>query len=312
MLEFEVVFLLIGAMIFVTLYFEGRKGWKNTGNQRVGVTLPHDKVHESMVQDVVTMYKRQWILSIIFGVIMWIPVFFILDKISYLILYIFAWSVCCMFGTLWIQKKYFRIMLQVKRENGWYMPPPKDIHMDAKMYADGDIYWEKGFYLNPTDSNLFITKRFGHGTTINFGTKFGKILGAIFATLFVILFVTIVWVFSQFERENPFEVTIQSDLVQIETLFYDYEFAYSDIESIYMQDTFPPSYRTNGMGLPSIRIGNFMIEGYGRSKVYVYNNRPPYLFVQLKDMTVVLNGKTEIETRILYEALHAEKKKSYQ
>lgn len=50
-------------------------------------------------------------------------------------------------------------------------------------------------------------------------------------------------------------------------------------------------------------VGHFSLSGYGNSMLFVYNGKPPYLAIHLKNRVVILNGKTPEETRQYHRLL---------
>lgn len=172
------------------------------------------------------------------------------------------------------------------------------------IYTDSDEYWEKGYYYNPYDSKVTVEKRVGYGSCYNMATKKGKFMtyfSNIFA-LVVILGITIPTFLWDFGKIN---VIKNENIISIKAPLYNYEFNTADIESISLVDNLPSGgLKTNGVGTAMYSIGNFNINGYGPSKMYIYRNKPPYIIVKLKSNYLFINGQTSQETNVYYELLN--------
>lgn len=172
----------------------------------------------------------------------------------------------------------------------------------SSLCVDEDYYWQGGFYNNPNDSRTLVDKRIGIGQTINVGTKKGKmayyslIIGLPVFLLALFLF------FLNMDSAN-FELTISDNQVEIHAPMYGYKFPLSDIQSITITDTVPGGSRTNGAATSEYRLGNFSLKGYGRSKLYVYNNQPQYIVLELPDLYIFFSAKTPEQTQEYYELL---------
>jgi len=174
----------------------------------------------------------------------------------------------------------------------------------APIYVDEDYYWRGGFYNNPNDCRTLVEKRIGYGQTLNLGTKkgrmayYGLIIGlpAFLLTMFL-MFLSL--------DTAKFDLTITDDMVQIHAPLYGYEFPLEDIESITTLKTLPSGRRTNGAATSEYSLGNFSLQGYGRSKLYVYNKQPLYIVIKLPDLYVFFNANTEEETQQYYQQLLA-------
>jgi hypothetical protein len=214
---------------------------------------------------------------------------------------------------LWFVQDYeYRVLsrekTQVRRHvllQKW-LPTPLDrllSHADGPVYVDGDEHWINGYYYNPEDRKTMVEKRIGTGFTANLATKSGKwniygviaFVGIVFGLL-IILFVRMDFA--------TFQMVVGDTKVEMKAPIYNYEFSMNDIENITMVDSLPEhASRTNGAGTETYYLGNFNIEGYGSSKVYIYRNYPPFIVIELKDKTVFFNTKSAEETREYYELL---------
>jgi hypothetical protein len=100
------------------------------------------------------------------------------------------------------------------------------------------------------------------------------------------------------------EMTMVSDnnTIEIQAPMYGYQFDANDIVSIDMIDDIPGGIRTNGISTNRYSLGNFDINGYGKSKLYVVWGAP-YIVIELDDLYVFINGDTEDQTQDYYNQL---------
>lgn len=170
------------------------------------------------------------------------------------------------------------------------------------IYVDEDYYWQGSFYNNPNDSRTMVEKRIGYGQTINIATKKGKIAyyGLIIGlpALLLAMFLT----FVSFDTAE-FDLTIADNQVYIHAPMYKYDFSVSEIRSVTTIDNLPHGTRTNGAATSKYNLGNFRLNSYGASKMYVYKDQQAYVVVELPDLYVFITGKTPERTQEIYEIL---------
>lgn len=171
---------------------------------------------------------------------------------------------------------------------------------ESKLLFDEDVYWLKGYYDNPNDKRILVDERVGMGMTLNMGNVYGKIIASVIYTLLAILLIGLFGTFYMVEKSS-FNLYQQGDTFYTEAPFYKTSFNENEIVNVRLINDLPAGSRTNGFGLPSIDLGNYFLHGYGKSKVYVYRNKPPFVIIELKEKTVLINGKTEEETLRIYE-----------
>lgn len=170
------------------------------------------------------------------------------------------------------------------------------------VYADDDEYWIRGYYYNPSDSRTTIEKRYGYGYTYNMATTKGKVIGWGLPLLIIPLLLVLSVMFIRLDTAS-FSLSINGDTARISAPFYGYSFNVKDIEEVKMMDSVPKGTRTNGAATGKYSLGNFNLNEYGRSKLYVYNENPPFILIKLKDMYIFLNGKTRDKTDEYYRML---------
>ena len=62
--------------------------------------------------------------------------------------------------------------------------------------------------------------------------------------------------------------------------------------------------RTNGVGLPTLSKGHFIVKGYGSSLLFIQNGSSPYLYIELKNRKIFINDKDPKQTRAWYQQLN--------
>ena len=102
---------------------------------------------------------------------------------------------------------------------------------------------------------------------------------------------------------TPFTLSVQEDLVTVHAPMYQDTFSVKEIEGLSLTDTIPLGKRTGGAATNRYLLGNFQMEGYGKSRLYVYLNEAPAVVIQLSDRTVFYTGKTEEESLRAYQEL---------
>lgn len=173
---------------------------------------------------------------------------------------------------------------------------------EAPLYVDDDYYWQGGFYNNPNDSRTMVEKRFGYGYTINVATAKGKLA---YYSLLIGLPLLLLGVFLpllSFDTAD-FDLKVTENQVVIDAPFYGYQFPVNDIISVTTIDTLPSGAKTNGAATSKYSLGNFSLQGYGKSKMYVYKGHPPYIAIELPGLYVIFNAKTPEKTREYHELL---------
>jgi len=166
---------------------------------------------------------------------------------------------------------------------------------------DDDRYWKHGLYNNTNDPRVIVAKRYGIGYTFNIGSPKGKrfFYGTLIGVGVILLAVICMFLLPLF---NPFRLSIGTDSVTIQSPVYATSFPMSDIREVELVDELPGGIRTNGISTGQYNLGNFTLDGYGKSKMYVYNNYPPFLVIRM-DNTVFYNSKDSEQTHLIYTQL---------
>lgn len=173
------------------------------------------------------------------------------------------------------------------------------------IFTDDDEYWINGTtYNNPNNHSIMVPKRIGIGSTINIGTKAGK---SIYYGLFVLVAFALIgigWLAVQTDFSTPTLSTDADGTVSIKFPMYNYSFAMKDVQELTLVDHLPSGgRRTNGVATDAVAIGNFKFDEFGKSKLYLVKNSPPYIVIKLPDVYVLYNNKDANETLRIYAVL---------
>lgn len=170
--------------------------------------------------------------------------------------------------------------------------------------VDQDYYWRGGIYSNPHDERLLVAQRVGYGATLNFGTRRGKALGVLIFGAAVAGLLFLLFMFAAFDHAH-YELRIAEELITITAPFYGFSFTRDELKSVAILEDLPSGMRTNGAETRQYSLGNYIMRGYGKSKVYIHKGKPPYLVLELAHLHVFFNGETAEQTKQHYAELQA-------
>ena len=171
------------------------------------------------------------------------------------------------------------------------------------IYTDNDEFWSRGVYNNPNDRSVTVEDRTGYGITYNLGTKKGRIIyyGSLIFAGIIVIGVTLNLM--RFDHAN-FTLNVDNNIVKINAPTYGTEFNIDDIQEISMINKLPSGIRTKGVGASTYNLGNFSINDYGQSKLYIYFENPNCISIKLKNNTYIFfNSKSNDETLEYYNEL---------
>lgn len=173
------------------------------------------------------------------------------------------------------------------------------------IYVDSDDYWINGiFYKNPYDSRVVVEGRIGIKPVYNLATKKGRLItygGNILAAVSVL---AIILMMISFEFYG-FNMKINNDVVKINAPLYGTELKIKDIEKVEIIDKLKVKLRTNGIGMDEYSVGNFNVEGYGKCKLYIYNDVKPYILIESDNEQIFINGEDKEDTLRYYDEIIA-------
>ncbi len=149
-----------------------------------------------------------------------------------------------------------------------------------------------------------VEKRVGYGATINFGTRKGKIVGGVVFSGAAILLISLLFILIAFDTAE-YSLQITGEQITVEAPFYGISFASRELKSVAALEHLPSGMRTNGAETSRYSLGNYVLQGYGKSKLYIHKGKPPYLVMELGHLHVFFNGKTAEQTKEYYADLQA-------
>lgn len=102
----------------------------------------------------------------------------------------------------------------------------------------------------------------------------------------------------------PPVVSLTSNSIAVENLFYGQVYHLSEITKVELVRSLPPiRLRTNGYAAGGTLRGWFSLEKWGQGKLFVEATQPPYVAIFLRDGFVVINYRDPDETRRLFSAV---------
>lgn len=169
--------------------------------------------------------------------------------------------------------------------------------------VDEDDYWIGGMiYYNPNVKKTFVSTRIGIGSSINLGTTAGKWLLGI-TVLLTIGLVLGSWAYVIAEEFVDPKILWDEEKLYIQALGYQDQIRYEEIVEISTMEELGKRTKTNGTGTADYARGNFHVQGYGKSRVYVFHDTPIIIAIDLEDLTVFYNEPTEEATRTILKEL---------
>ncbi|MDQ0115820.1 DUF5808 domain-containing protein [Paenibacillus harenae] len=183
-------------------------------------------------------------------------------------------------------------------------------HTDGQsVLTDDDQYWLNGStYYNPNDQSVMVPKRVGIGTTLNMATRTGKWIqyGTIIVSLAIIIPLGAFAIKSDYMA--PVLTIENNGRIAIDYSPNNIDFPLNDVVEITLEDNVPSGFRTSGMATAAYARGSFTLDSLGKTKLYIYKNKPPYIMIKLPYTYIVYNENDPAKTRELYASLLAANK----
>lgn len=180
-------------------------------------------------------------------------------------------------------------------------PLLKDV--ENNLIDDEIEYYNAWGYNNPDDKRLFINSVYGTGSDLNIGKLSGKIYYLVTVLVLVLALIFTTYIFSK--PTNYFYETEGNTIKITSTMFYKDDIEVSKIEKISLLDKLPEGrlIRVSGNALENTSTGNYSIEGYGKVRLYIYNNSKKVIEIKTKDKKFLINEPTDEKTEELYRQL---------
>jgi hypothetical protein len=111
---------------------------------------------------------------------------------------------------------------------------------------------------------------------------------------------------------KPPAVTLSADAITVSNGPYSSTVPYASIRTATMEVALPRiAQRTNGFGGGSTLRGNFILDDWGRGRLFINRDVPPFVVIRTADTFLVVNFKDPDRTRELYSALTAQIDRSH-
>ncbi len=115
----SVIFLVSLFIFVVALYVNNLSAVKPNKNLVMGITIPYDSLQNSTVTEITEKYHKAFRkLLLIFSACV-LPMLLVSQYVSLSLVYMLVWIILLLVFNDRILKKYSRLLLQLKKENGW-------------------------------------------------------------------------------------------------------------------------------------------------------------------------------------------------
>lgn len=105
---------------------------------------------------------------------------------------------------------------------------------------------------------------------------------------------------------QDYELHAKKDSFEITGMYGD-EWANEEIVQIQLLEKMPKvTSKQNGFGLATLAKGQFKVQGYGSSLLFIKKDISPYLYIELKNKKIFINHENPEQTREWYEELRSE------
>ncbi|MTI96260.1 MAG: DUF3784 domain-containing protein [Firmicutes bacterium] len=105
---------------------------------------------------------------------------------------------------------------------------------------------------------------------------------------------------------TPPSYTIENGVLNISGM-YGRKVEFSTVTDVELLETMPEvGYRSNGAAIGNAKKGDFRISGIGRARLFVNIDRPPFIYLETTDTSLIFNAADEAETRDLYQQILTE------
>ncbi|MBL4937256.1 DUF3784 domain-containing protein [Clostridium sp. YIM B02515] len=101
------------------------------------------------------------------------------------------------------------------------------------------------------------------------------------------------------------QVIVSDNLIDIKGP-YSSKYSIKGIENIELKDTIPEILsKSIGYDMGSSQKGDFNLKGIGGARLYVNNEKGPYIYIKKEGKYIIINLKDENKTRELYDSIKA-------
>lgn len=290
------VFFLCDLFIICLVLFTSKWDGKPKKQRLFSITLPKENLNHPALIEVQKRYQQQLSITFIALLIACLLSMFLNYRFVSIDLFFFFLII----GLSIALPSYFYAKANaqvkaIKQSQGW----------EAGNFSHGiheDDFWRYGqFYRNPFDTARTTTKRMGIGTTLNLAHKKQRhfFVGSLILTLLLTILLSFGLLYMEIKTPS---YRIETNTLYIDYPIYYYHVPIKDILSLRIVQELPPYYKSNGIETDSFSRGFFNVQGYGNVFLSIYKTGP-YLLIETKEGTVIVNEITEEKTYALLEAL---------
>lgn len=174
---------------------------------------------------------------------------------------------------------------------------------ESKVFEDDDDHWILGsIYYNPKDKRLNVEKHVGVGGTVNFAHPIGKLIGVLGALSIVATFVAIIMIGMM--ESTPMKLQIEDGKVICHHLYDEYVIDMDDIEEVkYLDGTGMRMSRVSGVGMDTLLKGNFVVDGQGGCKVFLWRENQYIIMIKTSGRTYYVNSSSVEDTMEIYQEI---------
>ncbi len=164
---------------------------------------------------------------------------------------------------------------------------------DDKYYKFGSIYYNKN------DPALFVEKRTGIGTTMNFARPAAKVSVGILTAIIVIPLILMFIFMPGMTKERQIDINQNSITI---SGTWGTEISNEQIAKVAIENNLPTVImKTNGADIGNKLFGKHKLEGYNNSVLFMEDRTKPFVAIYLKDGKFIsINYEDENKTKNLY------------
>ena len=112
--------------------------------------------------------------------------------------------------------------------------------------------------------------------------------------------------FAIYTTVQPPDTVVGFDAFYVGSGFYRDTIPYPSMRSVTLEDSLPRiGFKTNGSSVGKVMRGNFRVDGWGPSRLFINRDVPPFVVIATPDTHVVVNFADPAQTRELYAKIKA-------
>ena len=169
--------------------------------------------------------------------------------------------------------------------------------------TDDDQYYKYGLiYYNKNDPSLFVEKRNGIGSTLNFARPAAKISMSILGVIIIVPLLAMLIFVPGMMKER--QVDINQNTIKVSGIWGP-DVTKEEIAKVAIENKLPKiTMKTNGADMNKKLFGMHRMEGYNNSELFLGDKTKPFVAIYLKDGSLILiNYSDENKTKKLYDSI---------